>query len=455
MYKIAIFIIFIACISLYSQNPGTIKLNGEAPALAGTPYSVGRYNDLITQHEIFLINSNVGTDGKFSFEIPNSSTGDYILHIGENSHPLLLEPGHTYNVLVPDSLGQDVYFPNETDTNLLLYQTSVLDYQINYFSIYNYEEIANGKIRQKLKKFMDSMEVKYSYLKDSYFLTYKDYKLAELQADANYKSQKTLFQTYFKGKPVLFEHPQYMAFFNDFYRGFLNQLFNESTTSPLKMAISSGTPVDTLLAAINRSELGNDERLAELICIKGLAEIYYKPGIDKGKIENLVIELQTQTKQTEIKTICTNFLAITGRLKPGKQYINFEGKDVEGNVHSITEYGGKYMLLTFFNPDEAASIREITALKNIYDEFRKDITFVTVCSSCTYSTLNSFVQANKLKWTFLIIDPVVESEYEVVNYPTGFFIDKSGTFVFSPSPLPSSGLSDRIYLYLKAEKRKN
>lgn len=423
--------------------------------LAGTPIVLTQYNDYITNTEVIRVNGNIGTDGKFNLTLPEGKTGEYMLHVGAESHSLLLEPDHLYNLEIPDEEGAHVYYPTETDTNLILYQASNLDYQINYFSIYNYEDFANGRIKPKLKIFIDSLHTKFDYIKIPYFQQYKEYKLAELMSNANFKSRKTMYATYLKGRPVLFQHPQYMAYFNEFYTGFMNELIREDNSGTLRGSLVAGNNLDTLQYFIAKNEFGDDPKLAELICIKGLFDLYYMPGFDKYKIENLVIKLKDKTSSTEIKSICEYFVQIIGRMRPGQQYFNFEGKDTEANIHAITEYGNKYMLITFFSPEDPTSIREITALKNIYDEFRKDITFITVCSGCNYAALQSFISENKLKWTFLIVDPSVESTYEVISYPTSFFIDKEGKFVWAPAPLPSAGLSDKMYLYMKDQKRNN
>jgi peroxiredoxin len=453
MRKLSLVLLFTSAVSLFGQTK-SIEISGNAPLLVNTPVVLTQYNDYITMAEVVRVSQTIGEDGKFSLSYPGGLTGEYILHIGGSSHSLLLEPGHLYNLEIPDPNGESVYYPTETDTNLLLYQVSNLDYQINRFSIFNYEDFANGKIKVKLKKFLDSLDLRYNYIKDPYFVQYKEYKVAELMTNASYKSRINFYKAFLKERPVLYQHPQYMSFFNEFYVGTMNEMMKASNNESLKNAIANGTPIDTVLAYIKRNPLGDDAQLAELICIKGLFELYYLPGYDKYKLENLVLELKTKTQSPEIKEISAYFLQISGRMKPGKQYFNFEGKDTEGNIHAITEYATKNMLITFFSTDDAASIREITALKNLYDEFRKDVTFVSVCASCTYSSLQTFISQNKLKWTFLIVDPSVESEYEVVSYPSAFFIDKEGKFVMSPAPLPSAGLSDKIFLYLKAQKRK-
>lgn len=453
--KIIIFIFILGLYSLLNAQSKSILLQGNAPLLANTPISLNQYADYITQSEAVIASQNIGPDGKFSFSIPNQTTGEYLLHIGSQSHSLLLEPDHLYYLEIPDPTGEELYYPTESDTNLLLYQASNLDYQINYFSIYNYDDFARGTIKTKLKKFIDSMDVKYSYIKDVYFQQYKEYKIAVLMTSAHYKSRRTLYINFFKNHQVLFNHPQYMAYFNEFYTGFMNEMIKSSNNLNLKNAIITGTPIDTILATINRHDLGDDKNLAELICIKGLFELYYMPGYDKYKIENLATELKNKTEKTEIKTIIESFLLITKKLKPGSPNIYFIGKDTEGNVHTLTEYNEKNLYLTFFSTDDAASIREIAAVKTLYDEYRKEVTFVSVCSNCSYSSLQTLINENKLKWTFLIVNPSVENQYEIITYPLAFFIDKEGKFVWSPAPLPSAGVSNQIHLYLKEQKQKH
>ncbi len=452
--KIRIFIgAFIVSGIAFGQSK-SIEVQGNAPLLVNTPVALTQFADYITQTEITVASQTIGADGKFWFNIPNLPSGEYMLHIGTQSHSLLLQPGHLYNLEIPDPAGEEVYYPTESDTTLLLYQASNLDYQINFFSIYNYEDFANGRIKPKLKKFIDSMEVKYGYIKDSFFVQYKEYKMAVLMSNANYKSRRTFYQTLLKGRPILYSHPQYMAYFNEFYTGFMNELIKSAAGDQIKNAVVAGTPVDSILATIRKTDLGDDPDLAELICMKGLFELYYQPGYDKYKLESLVIELRDRSKKKEIKKIGDNFLSIIQKLKPGKDHISFEGKDTEGNIHPFSEYTGKNVFLTFFSTDDAASIREMIAIKNLYDEYRKDINFVSVCSSCSYSSLQAFINENKLKWTFLIVDPGVEGAYEVISYPSAFFIDKEGKFVWSPSPMPSAGVSNQIYLFLKEQKKK-
>ena len=298
--QMRIFILFISTIGiLYGQNK-SIRVQGNAPLLTNTTIALGQYSDYITQTETILSTQNIGSDGKFLITLDNVLTGEYILHIGTVNHSLILEPGHTYNLEIPDQVGEELYYPTETDTTLLLYQVSNLDYQINYFSVYNYEDFANGRIKNKLKKFIDSMDVQYSFIKDKYFIEYKEYKMAVLMSNARYKSRRTLFQTFFKSKPILYNHPQYMAYFNEMYTGMMNELIKLGNNTAITNAITNGTSIDSILVTIKKQELGDDSDLAELICIKGLFELYYLPGFDKYKIEQLVIELKENTKRITI-----------------------------------------------------------------------------------------------------------------------------------------------------------
>lgn len=453
MRKLKILIlVLLPCIFIHAQS---IQVIGNAPLLAGTPIVLTQYNDYITNTEVIKVNGTIDNTGKFNLTIPEGETGEYMLHVGSESHSLLLQPNHIYDLEIPDEEGVHVYYPTETDTSLILYQASNLDYQINYFSIYNYEDFLNGKIKAKLKLFIDTLNTRYDYIKEPYFQQYKEYKIAELMSNANFKSRRTMYATYLKGRPILFQHPQYMAYFNEFYTGFMNELIREDNSGNLRASLKAGEPLDTLMAFIGKNEFGTDPKLAELICIKGLFDLYYMPDYNKFNTEKLVSSLKDKATSAEIKSICVYFIQIIGRMRPGQQYFNFEGKDTEGNVHAITEYGNKPMLITFFNPADPTSIREISALKPIYDEYRKDVTFINLCSGCTYTALQDYINENKYKWTFLIVPPSVETEYEVISYPTTFFIDKEGKFVWSPGPVPSAGLSDRLYQYLKEIKRNN
>lgn len=447
-------IIFLAITTNTYAQPMGIVVNGHAGLLANIPVALAQYSDYITKTPVVVAEAITDKDGFFTLRVPNGDVGEYFLYIGNEFHSLILEPEHFYELEIPDANGEHVYYPTETDTTLILYQISNLDYMINYFSVVNYEDFTTGRIKNKLTHFLDSLDKKFAFMNMPFFKQYKEYKMAELMTHARYKSMKTMYTSFLKGKPVLYQHPQYMEFFNNFYTGLMNEWFKQGGKPGLNEALKNGTPIDSLLIYISKDDLADDPALTELICIKGLFELYYLPGYDKLKIESLVNELGNKTQRQEIKNITNQFLKISGRLKPGKPATNFEAKDVEGNIHALKDYLNKPVYLTFFNPEDPASQREIPAIQTLYNDFKKDITFVSICTGCTYSALQSFVNSNKLKWTFLIADPALEGEYEVLSYPAAFLIDKEGNFVFSPANLPSQGISKQIYLYLKDQKHK-
>jgi len=409
--------------------------------------------DYITQTEVLLEQKQIGSDGSFEFTAEVQQPGQYFLKIGYNIHLLYLEPGQSYVLEIPDAAGEELYYPANTDSTRLFYLVGSINYDFNYFNINNYDKFIAGTVKTDASRFILETGKKYSWVTDPFVIAYKDYKIAGLQFITRLKGNKALFEMYLKDRPVLYRHPEYMYFFNEFYEGLLPQMLNSGKNAVLRQVIRDGTPYDTLLAHVQAHEWIQREDIAELFIIRGLYELYYKTGYDKYKIENLLLEEEKKTRSAEIKIIIGNFKKLINKLKPGSPMIDFEGRKPDGTVVQLSAQATKPVYLVFFSPDDPASIQEIPAINNLYDRYKKDVYFLGVCTQCTYSTLQDFVTKYKLKWDCVLTDASVETEYEILRYPSAFLIEAGGTFKESPALLPSEGAEKQVYLVTRKGRK--
>ena len=150
MKLIRAFSFFLLPISVFAQSKD-LSIIGTVPNWPNSTITLGIYDNHITKTEVELVRTTTDKDGKFSLTYPNGTSGEYILKTGKGRHDILLEPGHTFEVLIPDPDGTELYYPTETDTTLLVYQIGNLDFETNRFAVMNYEEFQSGKIRPKMK----------------------------------------------------------------------------------------------------------------------------------------------------------------------------------------------------------------------------------------------------------------------------------------------------------------
>lgn len=447
-------VLLFGCMPVWMFAAGKIVITGNAPYLRNTEIQLTQMADYITETEMVVASALVRDDGSFRFEFELDETRQLMMRLGTNIHLVYAVPGQTYHLEIPDEAGEELYYPDNQDSTALFYLVSRLNYDFNYFNINNYDKFIAGTVKADAAKFIQDINQRYEWVKDPFFMTLKNYKIAELQYTTRLKGPQQIFDLYFNDKPVQYLHPEYMYMFNMYYEGLILQMTGSNRRRQLKDALENGGPYDSLLVYVQQHEWVKGKELAELFIMRATYDLYYKAGYKKEQIEKILDGARSSTTSINIQTIITDFEAVLNRLKPGTAYIPFEGKKPDGTLVASSELLTKPLYIIFFHPDDPKSLEELPALNNVYDAYKREINFVGICTSCTYSSLQDFISRNKLKFTCLLADPSVETAYEVIFHPYAFLVDTDGTFRFSPAALPSEGAGKQVYT-LTRKGRKN
>lgn len=439
-------IVFLLSFPLFvcAQEP-TMTLIGKAPRLKQKTIRLFQTDDYITETQIQIAQTTLDSLGNFKIVVPLRHVEYLSLMVGSVKNPFYAEPNQTYYLDILDESGTEMYYAEPTDTLTLPFRIGRFNYEYNVFTVQNYDKFITGTLREEARKFIAETDSRYVDVTEPFFQQHKTYKLAELVLSSRVMGQKKIFDTYLFNKPILYHHPEYMYFIRSFYGGMMTRMVNISQNETIKRCIQEGGPYDTLVTYVSKLDLMKNQDLAELFIMQGLFELYYSGKFDKTKIESLLNQALSSSKNDEIKKIALNINQLINRLRSGSPAIPFEGKDVEGNTVSLGSFFDKPVYLTFFNPQDAGSIKEIPAIKNLYDKYKKEIYFVSVCSDCTYRSLHDFMQTYQLKWTFLIVDAEVDNQYEVFSYPSAFLLKRQGYFYRSPAELPSQGVEEYLF----------
>lgn len=128
-------------------------------------------------------------------------------------------------------------------------------------------------------------------------------------------------------------------------------------------------------------------------------------------------------------------------LKPGDKAPDFRCKDMEGRIHTMKEFEGKYVLLDFWASYCGPCQEEIPFLKAVEEKFRKKkITFVSISTDMEKEEWVKKVQEKELKGMQLIIDRAdigFIHQYRVETIPRYILIDKEGKIMNLNLPRPS------------------
>jgi peroxiredoxin len=440
-------------LSVFAQN---VQIQGHADTYKGKTISAYTYQDYITNTPAMVASAKVNDTGYFSISLPNIKDNQYMyLNIENLKGSIYVSPGNTYHIIFPppDSTNYlnpfvshpvDLIFLNSDVDNI---NTMVIDFneQWDLFWRKYYTYFVRKEATAVLDSFRLTMLHRYEDVKNPYFQGYVNYTIAEIEINI-LVGQKTLANKYLKNKPVLYHNYEYMKFFNDYFKDYLEQFAIERTKEgdEVNKYISANDYPNLMEVLKINPVLRNSDSLCELVLLKGLYELYYSGDYNKENIKTILQNLVRLTKINEDKLIAQNMLNSFIEVAGGNAAPEFSLKDLQGELNSLVDFRGKYVYLCFFKSTVSECVSEMDVMSALRRQYGKKITFVCVSEDDDIADLKYFTDQNKIyTWTFLYDkDKSVSKLYDVKTLPEFFLINPKGQFFKSPADAPSHGIQE-------------
>jgi peroxiredoxin len=135
-----------------------------------------------------------------------------------------------------------------------------------------------------------------------------------------------------------------------------------------------------------------------------------------------------------ILTIMSNLSATGDKKYPqvGDKAPDFSLVDMNGQLHKLSEFKGKPVLINFWGTFCPPCKEEMPALQRQYDQWKQQgVVFLEVNLDTNKITVQSFLDQYKLNMPVLLdTKEVVRKDYGVLEYPTTYFVGKDGKIAF-------------------------
>ncbi len=107
---------------------------------------------------------------------------------------------------------------------------------------------------------------------------------------------------------------------------------------------------------------------------------------------------------------------------------NFQLQDLNGNTVSLSDLRGSPVIINFWYTRCGWCVVEMPHLQAVYEEHSvKGLVLLAIDWGEPLSVVSQFKQDNNLTFTMLLdSDKAVSLKYDVIGYPTTYFIDKDG-----------------------------
>lgn len=445
-----------------------VTIQGTAPSYEYKEISAWAMNDYISNSQKKLTYSVIDSAGNFMLELSTKEIQYITLKVEKNIASMYIEPNGHYEVVFNQPDSSSYYNPNmEHDVQLSIRLKSkteinalTMDYDKRFddFLTYYYPSFVSRNPKPVIDSFKLAIHEYYSAVKNPYLDTYVDYSIASLEEKTK-ESEKRLFHTYLDGKPIQYNHPEYMHFFNTFYKQKLYTFSLSKSGAPIVFQINDRGSFPGAMAVLERDPFLKNDTIRELVLLKGLYESYYDNAFKKSSIIPMLQQIMEDSKLPVHQQIASNILNSFSKLKPGAIAPDFVLPDKTGLTASLDELRSKkYVYLTFFNTTCTECLQQMKVLPSLKKMYGDRISFVSITTDKTAADLKNFCAKNpQYDWLFLYdnSEGALQNKYEIKTLPSYFLINPEGKLVQAPAEGPEGDIDRAFYDIVKPKAKRH
>lgn len=462
MRRASCIIFFLSAFSLLGQN---VTIKGIAGAAKGHEISIYLYDDLITYSQSKVDADTVDARGNFELQLSIKSPQVALIRANKLVGKIYLQPNFIYGIIFPPAdsarfiaggTEQSVDITVNGDSTEL--NARIIDFNTRFDEFWkkHYKSFVTKHIHRELDSFQLQINKRYENVKLTYFKNYVEYSFALMNENTG-RHRTFLAQRYLLNKPIDYDNYEYMEFFNQYFKQYLQKLTATKNGTLMLDAINVQGEYPHLEQLVKTDPFLKSDTLRELVLIKGLYELYYAPHFDRVKIRNMFSQLQGLTKIPEHKKIVSHILRNINNLLPGSKAPDFTLINAKRDTIHLSNYANRYVYLNFFAPWCTDCLEQFKKQEQLFKKFGDRIYFVSVDIDDDTTAFKNFVKQNsKYPWTFLRMGKQkdVVTQYNAITVPLYYLINMQGNFIQSPALKPDEGIERKFNEILKIKTKR-
>lgn len=442
-----------------------VTLRGIAGAHKGKEISVYLYDDLVTYSQSKIDADTVDARGNFELQLAVKKPQVALIRTNSLVGKIYLQPDFIYGIIFPaaDST-RFIAGGTEQSVDIIVNGDStelnarIIDFNMLFDEFWqrHYQSFVVKKLHRELDSFQLQVNKRYEKVKLSYFRTYVEYSFALMNENTG-RHRAFLAKRYLFDKPIEYDNYEYMEFFNQYFKQYLQKQTTTRNGNLILDAINTQGDYRHLDELLKADPVLKNDTLRELVAIKSLFELYYVPHYSKDKIRDMFAQASALTAIPAHKKIVSNILRNISNLLPGTKAPGFELLNARRDTMRLSDYSSRYLYLNFFASWCTDCIEQFKKQEMLRKRYGDKIHFVSVSIDEDTNAFKSFVKQNPgFNWAFLHAgaNKEVLSKYNVSAVPVYYLINPQGNLVQSPALKPDEGIERKFDELLKIKRRK-
>lgn len=468
----------LALLASAMMQAGSFTINVTARGFPEDIVSLYRYDDPFTMRTVLVARNILDTSGKATLAGEVEGTVEMQLRIGNRIADLFIRDGQVLNVETnilntPNSLngttrmGLDFTGIDPLDVNAL---TTDVNERIDAFiaadlatdqaagmqavDIQRKEGIERPDSSARPPTLfvtpvlseakLDTFELKlrrfYADVEDHWFGHYLDNSIAGLRFGPQVNERK-VFDTYLKGKAVVYDDPEYVRLLRNLFANGLEQV-SRYHGDTLRMHSEEGN-AEGLCRLFQRNDfLRDDDRLAELVMMDQLYRNHASRYVAPQHAEGILRNLSTGSRFNEHRRIASNMLWDLTAMRVGSELPDVRLEDEHGGPVELKDLmTGPVCIMvtagwcTYCAPEMAGLVQLATE----YPRAVKTIVIGLDRSLEEFNAARKLAPKNDLIWLHAVAEQDLREQWRLRTLPV-FYLLNNDILARSPAPPVSQGL---------------
>lgn len=438
------------------------------------------YMDHLSDREKILSRDTLKAPGFFTFKTFLNYTQPLFIRCGNKQAVIYAEPGKTYKLgfLRQDSaaietiggmIPVNLVFMNgdSTELNYLIARCderldnllrlekgkAVKDQHPKDMKPDSLERKKNQNF-QLLKK-IDSLENKLraelKYATQDYFHTYRMYTFGK--AKLPLMSGQAAWKEFLKGKPVLYEHREYMEYLCAFYE---SELEHKLYTHPVIGMVNDNEDCLKFRDLVKHSIYTANDTLRELNALVLLRLANTIKQYKRDRLCSTISRAAGEYKHPYHKLMAENLSYVYCRNIPGADIPDLKFVDLMGRDRNLYEFKDNYIYLMFWHSDIAVCEEQMRQIPELKRKYGLKITFISVYLDKDMKAVKELMKKYpKADWETFLPTPGSETLelFNVKGVPLYFLINPFHRLSLSPAPEPGLD-AEKIFDEIKKKGNK-
>ncbi len=444
------------------RGEGFVTISGEAPGVTVKKFEVYRTGDPVTNEMISLGIIMPDEDGKFSISLSCDGIETFRFRYGIYDLYLIAEEDNNYTVRLPEFRDlseadrQNPYFgyrnihlrtEEESQNNIIRTIDSV------YFKIVN--EITHDIYLRESK---DNYDIRISGLTGlatgnmpftSLYLECR-IMLAKMVSDQGKYRDKAIETL---DREFNISNRAYSDLVFQVFNGILKDYLSGDRASLVRRYINSSPSASELGEMVAADFSITNSQLLEYVLLMNLYYEYYLGSFVKGGVLRLIRWYATNGTNGYTRYLAGRMARRIERFMKGENPPWFSLNDRAGRIVTPDTLRGKYLLLSFGSSDSWQTLSEFNLMKSWKSEYGKDLNIVTILTDDDFIDGVAKMEGYGYDWTFLdgSNNPGLERDYDIRYLPAFFLIDRNGSIISAPAPMPSENLGRLLFEQLQRD----